>query len=287
MSLASDNFLTVTNILNILKQNAIFGVLAVGMTFVIVTGGIDLSIGAVLALSACLSTSLAKMGTIYPLPVALFVGILCGTLCGVFSGFFVAYAKVPAFIATLATTTIARGAVYVFTNGRPINGLSEAYKNIGRGSVGVVPILVIIYAVVLVFGTILLGYTKFGRHAFAVGGNRKAALVSGVNVKVTEFMVYVIMGACCGLAGIMYSARIQTGHPAGGEGYETDVITAAVIGGASLSGGKGSVPASFIGILIIGVLGNGLDLLNVSSYYQQIIKGVIILLAVLADNKKD
>ena len=165
--------------------------------------------------------------------------------------------------------------------------MTKAYQYIGRASWGVVPVAVVIYAGFLIVGTFLLKYTKYGRHVFAVGGNKKAAVVSGVNVKLTEFMVYVICGFCAAFAGLLLSSRIQTGQPAGGEGYELDAITAAVIGGASLSGGKGSVFGSFIGILVVGILTNGLDLMNVSSYYQQIIKGAIILLAVLADRKKE
>lgn len=287
MSFASSSFLTVTNLFNILKQNTVYGVLAVGMTFVIVTGGIDLSVGAIVALSACFATKLAQEGSGVPVIIAILVGLLAGIACGAFSGFFISFANIPAFIATLATCTIARGVVFVFTDGCPITGVSDAYKYMGRGSWGPVPVMVVIYFVFLIAGTFLLKYTKYGRHVFAVGGNKRAALVSGVNVKITEFIVYVICGFCAAFAGLLLSSRIQTGQPAGGEGYELDAITAAVIGGASLSGGKGSIFGSFIGILVVGILTNGLDLLNVSSYYQQIIKGAIILLAVLADRKKD
>lgn len=287
MSVASSSFLTVTNLFNILKQNAVYGVLAVGMTFVIVTGGIDLSVGAIVAMSACFATKLTQDGRSLPFIIAILVGLFAGVACGAFSGFFIAYAGIPAFIATLASCTMVRGIVFVFTDGRPITGVSDEYKYIGRGSWGVVPLMVILYALFLIVGTFLLKYTKYGRHVFAIGGNKRAALVSGINVKLTEFMVYVICGFCAAFAGIMLSSRIQTGQPAGGEGFELDAITASVIGGASLSGGKGSIFGSFVGILVVGILTNGLDLLGVSSYYQQIIKGAIILLAVLADRKKD
>lgn len=287
LSIASSSFLTVTSLFNILKQNSVYGILAVGMTFVIVTGGIDLSVGAIVAMAACFAASLAQDGTSTPILVAILVGLLIGVACGAFSGFFIAFANIPAFIATLATCTMARGIVYVFTDGRPVTGVSDAYKYIGRASWGVVPVAVILYVVFLLVGTFLLKYTKYGRHVFAVGGNKQAATVSGINVKRVEFLVYVISGFCAAFAGLLLSSRIQTGQPAGGNGYELDAITAAVIGGASLSGGKGSVFGSFIGILVVGILTNGLDLLNVSSYYQQIIKGAIILLAVLADRKKE
>lgn len=287
LSIASSSFLTVTNIFNILKQNSVYGILAVGMTFVIVTGGIELSVGAIVAMSACFAASLAQDGTTTPIFVAILVGVLIGMGCGAFSGFFIAFANIPAFIATLATCTIARGIVYVFTDGRPVTGVSAAYKYIGRASWGPVPVAVVLYAAFLIAGTFLLKYTKYGRHVFAIGGNKQAATVSGIHVKRVEFLVYMISGFCAAFAGLLLSSRIQTGQPAGGDGYELDAITAAVIGGASLSGGKGSVFGSFIGILVVGILTNGLDLLNVSSYYQQIIKGAIILLAVLADRKKE
>lgn len=283
LSFASSNFLTVTNIFNILKQNAVFGILAVGMTFVIVTAGIDLSVGAVLALSACIAAYLAQPNAGIPVFWAIVVGLLVGVACGVFSGFFVAIANIPAFIATLATMTIARGIVYVFTDGRPITGMVDEYKYIGSAYWGVVPVAVVVWIIFIVIGTFLLNYTKYGRHVFAIGGNKVAARVSGIHVKSTEFFVYVICGFCAAFAGVVLSSRISTGQPAGGEGFELDAITGAVIGGASLSGGKGSVFGSFIGILLVGILVNGLDLINVSSYYQQIIKGAIILVAVLAD----
>ena len=285
MSFASPTFLTVTNLFNILKQNAVIGIISVGMTFVIVTGGIDLSVGAIVAMAACFGTSLAQKGTATPTAVAYLVGVLAGIACGAFSGLFIAHFHLPAFIATLATQTIVRGIVYVFTDGRPITGVTDAYKLIGRSSWGFLPIAVVIYAVFIAAGIFFLSYTKFGRHVYAIGGNKKAAIVSGVNAKLTEFMVYVISGFTAACAGVLLSSRIQTGQPAGGQGYELDAITATVIGGSSLSGGRGTVFGCFIGMLVIGIMTNGLDLLNVSSYYQQIIKGAIILMAVLADRK--
>lgn len=287
MSFASESFLTVTNMFNILKQNAVIGIIAVGMTFVIVTGGIDLSVGAIVAMAACFSTSLGVQGSGVPVGVAYLIGIASGVACGAFSGFFISQFNIPAFIATLATQTIARGIVYVFTDGRPITGVSEAYKYIGRSSWGPIPVAVVIYVVFILMGIFLLKYTKFGRHVYAIGGNKRAAIVSGVNAKWTEFMVYVISGLTAASAGVLLSSRIQTGQPAGGQSYELDAITAVVIGGASLSGGKGTIFGCVIGMLVIGIMQNGLDLLNVSSYFQQIIKGAIILMAVLADSKKN
>ena len=287
LSIASDVFLTVTNITNIFKQISVIGVIAVGMTLVIVTGGIDLSVGAILAFSACLAASLSQEGTAQPLVVALIAGVGVGIASGAFSGVFIALFDVPAFIATLGTMTIVRGIVYVYTNGYPITGVTEAYKFIGRGEIGTIPFPIILYVAIVLIGVFLLHYTKFGRHVFALGGNEKSAIVSGINTKLVKFIVYVISGLTAAIGGILLSSRIQTGAPAGGMGYELDAITAAVVGGASLAGGRGTVLGSVVGMLIIGTLSNGLDLLDVSSYYQQIIKGAIILLAVLSDSRKN
>lgn len=286
LSIASPVFLTTTNIINIFRQISVIGTISVGMTFIIITGGIDLAAGAVLALAAVVTTSMVRTESTIPIAVAVICGLLVGVVCGVFSGFFVAKMQVQAFIATLATMTIARGICYVYTNGRPITGLKAAYKFIGAGSVGPIPVPVIIYLTVVLIGIFFLNFTSFGRHVFAVGGNEKAAIVSGINAVRVKFICYVVSGLTSAIAGIILSARIQTGQPVAGNGYELDAITAVVIGGASLSGGKGSLVGAVVGMLLIGVMTNGLDLLNVSSYYQQVIKGVIILVAVLTDRKK-
>ena len=203
-----------------------------------------------------------------------------------FSGVFIAKLGVPEFIATLATMTIARGLCYVYTDGRPITGFRDDYKVIGGGSVGVMPIPVLIFIVIIIIGIILLNFSKFGRQVLAVGGNEKAAIVSGINAARIKFICYALSGLASAIAGIVLSSRTQTGQPAAGEGNELDAITAVVIGGASLSGGSGSIIGTVIGMLIIGVMTNGLDLLNVSSYYQEVIKGIIILVAVLSDRMK-
>jgi ribose/xylose/arabinose/galactoside ABC-type transport system permease subunit len=256
------------------------------MTYVITTGGIDLSVGAIVAFSGVITTSLVRQQNSYSLVAALAAGILIGALCGAFSGFFVAKLDVPPFVVTLATMTIARGFTYVYTSGKPITGLLPEFIYVGAGSVGILPIPVLLYILVIAVGVFFLNFTKFGRYVFAVGGNEKAAIVSGIKTSSVKFGVYLISGICSAIAGIILAARIQTGQPASGMGYELDAITAVVIGGASLSGGVGSVVGSVIGMLIIGIMTNGLDLLNVSSYYQQVIKGIIILIAVLSDKKK-
>ncbi len=287
LSIASPVFLSAQNIINILRQISVNGVMAVGMTFVVMTGGIDLSVGSVLALSACLATSVATEDVNVPIIVAILVGLLVGSACGAFNGFFVAKMNVAPFIVTLAMTTIARGAAMVYTNGSPVIRLKLGYTEIGNGAVaGKLPYPIIFLVVVIVIGAFLLHFTKYGRHVFAVGGNETAAKASGINVGLVKFSVYMIMGFLAGLAGIILSSRVMTGQPAAGNGYELDAIAAAVIGGASLSGGIGSIGGTVIGMLIIGILSNGLDLLNVSSYWQQIVKGAIILAAVLMDRKK-
>lgn len=286
LSIVSPAFLTSKNIINILRQISVIGIMAVGMTFVIATGGIDLSVGAIMALSGVISTSLVKGESTIPLIVALLAGLLVGIACGAFSGFFISKLQVPEFIATLATMTITRGFCYVYTDGRPVTGFRNDYKIIGTGSVGIIPIPVLIFAVIVLLGIFFLNFTQFGRHVLAVGGNEKAAIVSGINSARIKFTCYIISGITSAIAGIVLAARTQTGQPVAGEGFELDAITAVVIGGASLSGGSGSVFGAVIGMLIIGVMTNGLDLLNVSSYYQKVIKGVIILIAVLSDRAK-
>ena len=288
LSILTDGFLTPSNLSNIFKQISVIGVMAVGMTLVIATGGIDLSVGAVSACAACVACNLSIEGSAAPLPMALLIGCLVGVAFGMFSGICIAWFNVPAFIATLATSTIARGIVYVYTNGYPINGVTDAYKVIGRGTIlEMIPVIVVIYIVVILIGAVALHCTGFGRHVFALGGNERAAIVSGININRVKFSVYIISGLCAAIGGILLSSRVQTGAPASGTGYETDAITAVVIGGASLSGGRGTIVGSVIGMLLIGTLSNGLDLLDVSSYYQQIVKGVIILLAVIADSRKN
>lgn len=286
LAAASDSFLSVGNILNVFKQSCVIGIVAVGMTFVIGTGGIDLSVGAIVAISACIASSMSLQDTNTPLWAAYLIGILAGALCGAFSGIFISLFHMPEFIATLATMTIARGITYVYTDGRPVTGMTKAYSYIGKGTIGIVPVAVVIYAVIVVIGFFLLRYTKFGRYVLAIGGNEKCAIVSGINTKLVKFSCYVLSGITSACAGILLSSRIQTGQPAGGMGYELDAITAVVIGGGSLAGGKGSVIGCVVGVLIINFLTNGLNLLNISSYYQEIIKGIIILLAVLSDREK-
>ena len=284
MAAVSPSFRTLGNTENILEQVSDNGIMAVGMTLVIITAGIDLSVGSVLALSAVVATSFAHPRA-HPLIVPLVMGVLAGLACGVINGVLIAKRRLAPFIVTLGMMTVARGAALVYTNGRPVIDLSDAYNEIGRGKIGNIPFSAIIFFVVVLLGIFILHYTRFGRYVYAVGGNELAAKVSGINTDRVLIAVYALTGALAGVAGIVLSSRVASGSPATGEGSELDAIAAVVIGGTSLNGGVGSMAGTIAGILIIGVMNNGLDLLNVSSYWQQIIKGAIIVLAVLLDRK--
>ena len=284
LSIISPPFLTPSNIINILRQISVNGIIAVGMTFIIITAGIDLSVGSIVALTAVIATSFAHPGE-YPLIVPIALGILAGLVCGAINGVLIAKKKLAPFIVTLGMMTAARGAALVYTNGRPVINLSDSYNQIGGGYFLGIPLPVIIFLIVILSGVFILHYTRFGRYVYAVGGNELAAKVSGINPDRILIAVYAITGALAGLAGIVLSSRVMSASPAIGQGYELDAIAAVVIGGTSLSGGVGTIAGTIAGALIIGVMNNGLDMLNVSSYWQAIIKGLIIVLAVLLDKK--
>ena len=282
LAVISPPFRSLSNIENILQQISVNGIIAIGMTLVIITAGIDLSVGSVLALSAVVATSFAHPGAhVLIVPVA--VGILVGLACGAINGILIAKKRLAPFIVTLGMMTVARGLALVYTNGRPVINLSDGYNEIGGGSIAAIPFPAIIFLIVVLLGVFILHFTRFGRYVYAVGGNELAAKFSGVNTDRVLIGVYALAGALTGVAGIVLSSRIMSGPPATGAGYELDAIAAVVIGGTSLRGGIGSIVGTIIGVLIIGVMNNGLDLLNVSSYWQQIVKGLIIVLAVLLD----
>jgi inositol transport system permease protein len=258
--------------------------LAIGVTFVVITGGIDLSLGSMVAISGVTAASFAHPDT-YPLIVPILIGVGVGLLIGVFNGILVTKGKVAPFIVTLGVMTAARGGALIIANGRPVSDLSEQFKFIGGGEL-IIPFPIIIMIVILLISAFILSKTKFGRYVYAIGGNEEAARASGIKVHKIKTIVYVICSGLAGLAGVIQASRISVGQPSIGAGYELDAIAAVVIGGVSLSGGRGTVIGTILGALIIGVLNNGLDLLNVSSYYQQVIKGLIIIGAVLLDRKE-
>ena len=285
ISLLSPQFLKLPNIINILRQTSVNGIIAVGMTFVIITGGIDLSVGSLLALTSVVACSFAHPGE-YPLLFPLAIGLVVGLFGGFLNGFIIAKKHIAPFIVTLGMMTIARGLALVYTNGRPVINLSDNFNNIGGGYLVGIPIPILVFGLVALFGFFILKYTRLGRYIYAVGGNEESARIAGINTKGIVMVVYAITGFLSGLAGIVLSSRVMSGSPAIGQGYELDAIAAVVIGGTSLSGGVGTIGGTVLGVLIIGVMNNGLDLLNVSSYWQQIVKGIIIIIAVLLDSKR-
>jgi len=295
-SFLSPAFLTTTNIVNVIRQMSIIGLIALGVTGVIVTGGIDLSSGSVVGAACVVAASLAQNPNraFYPeiagSPVLLAIAAGCavGVLAGLVNGALVAKTGIPPFIATLGMYTAARGAAMLYTTGRPLSNLSDAYNEIGQGSLFAVPVPILILAGMAVVTHVLYSRTKFGKYIYAIGGNEQAARVSGIDVGRYKILIYSYAGFLSGLAGLVVSSRIGSGQPGLGVGYELDAIAAAVIGGASLSaGGIGTIPGTIVGALIIGVLNNTLDLVNVSAYWQQIIKGVIIVGAVVLDQRKN
>jgi ribose transport system permease protein len=275
------HFLTISNLLNIAEQATIIAIIAVGMTFVIITGGIDLSVGSVLAFAGVVMASVLHSGL--RLPLALIVGLAAGLLCGLVNGLLITVGRLPPFIATLGMMSVARGAALMFTEGRPISGFSEGFRSLATGEVLRVPAPVIIMIGVYVIAHFVLRRTKLGRYTYAIGGNEEAALLSGINVKLYKTMVYGIAGLLSGLAAILLTARLNSAQPIAGMSYELDAIAATVIGGTSLLGGEGTVVGTLIGALIMAVLRNGLNLLVVSSFIQQIVIGTVIIVAVLID----
>jgi ribose/xylose/arabinose/galactoside ABC-type transport system permease subunit len=290
ISVLFPRFLTVNNLINVASQVSINGLLATGMTFVILTGGIDLSVGSVAALSGVLVTMFIKT---VPEPSAAVVvmtaiagSLIIGGACGVFLGTMVAWFKVAPFIAALAMLSIARGCAYVLTNSRPVFDLPENYGLIGQGYIGPVPVIVIFMAVVMILAYIVLNKTCYGRYIYAVGSNSEMAALNGVSVNKIKLSVYVICSVLAALGGVCLSSRIGTGQPSAANGYELDAIAAVVMGGTSLNGGSGSIAKTLLGVLTIGIINNGLSLLRVSSYIQQITMGAIILIAVIVDQIK-
>jgi putative xylitol transport system permease protein len=289
LSFASPYFLTEKNLINVLRQTSINGLLSIGMTFVILTGGIDLSVGSILAFGGIVGASLSSPsfgtfgGHVYPTLFAFAAAIVSGLLLGMFNGALVAKWRIPPFVVTLGMLSMARGLTYIYTDGMPIPNLDKKFLVIGQGMMLGIPVPVIIFGVSLIISWIILYRTRFGRYVYAVGGNEKTARISGVNTKRIILAVYTISGFFAALGGLILTARTTAGLPQAGLSYELDAIAAVVIGGTSLSGGQGTLIGTLFGVLIMGVVNNGLDLLGVSSYYQQLFKGAIIVLAVLVD----
>lgn len=279
--------MTTDNLLNLLRQVSINALIAFGMSFVILTGGIDLSVGSTLALSGALTAGIIASG-ISPL-IAMCLGMLLGAFLGMINGILVAKGNLAPFIATLATMTIYRGATLVFTDGNPITGIGDSFifQFVGKGYLFGVPVPIIIMVICFLLLYILLHKTAFGKKTYAVGGNIHAAKIAGVKTNKVQIIIYTISGFMASIAGIILTSRLNSAQPTAGVSYEMDAIAAVVLGGTSLSGGKGRLFGTLIGALIIGTINNGLNLLGVSSFYQQIVKGLVIIIAVLLDRRQN
>ena len=288
MSFVSPVFMTSKNIINIIRQISINGIIAVGMTFVILTGGIDLSVGSVVAITSVIVGSMLQGGSNWL--VACIVALLISLVFGAFNGFMIAYVGFQPFIATLATVTMGSGFALAYSDGKPFTISNESFLKIGQGYLGAIPIPIVLLVIVVAIGLIILKTTTFGRYVFAIGGNKNAAKLSGVRTRRVELMVYVISALCASIVGLILSARISSGQPTAGEGYELDAIAATAIGGTSMTGGVGSLTGTIFGFVLLGLMTNSMNLLNINSFYQEIVKGILIIIAVFLDmtskNKK-
>ncbi|WP_010263554.1 ABC transporter permease [Treponema primitia] len=294
-AILSPAFLSIPNILNILNQTAIWGIMALGMTFVIVAKGIDLSVGSVLAFSGLIAASLAQVPAqmkLYqnlpqlPLIIPILAGLLIGALCGAVNGALIAFTRIPAFIATLGMMTVVRGFALIYSNARPVSNLTPAMNAIGSRVFGI-PVPILIYLFMFIVSYILLNKTRFGKNTFAIGGNITAAEVSGVNVPKNLVLIYAYCGLLAGIAAIVFAGRVGSVHPGAADGYELTAIAATTIGGTSHSGGIGTIGGALIGALVLSVMRNGMTLLGFSPYSQKILEGVIIVGAVVIDMRKN
>ena len=281
LSVATNSFLSTSNMLQVLRQICINGLLAFGMTFVLIIGGIDLTVGSVVGISGVAIVMMLNAGV--PLPAAFIASLLLGSLVGLANGSITALTGMPPFIVTLSLQGTIRGIAYVITDGRSVSCDNEIFNRIGNGYFLGIPIPIYIVALVMIIISIILYYTRFGRRMYAIGGNMTAAKFSGIHVKRIMIQVYVISGTLSALAGIILASRMYSGQPAAGNAYESDAIAAGVLGGTSFNGGIGTVGGTLIGALVIGFLSNGLNLLHISSYVQDIIKGLVIIAAVGID----
>ena len=279
LSLLSDRFLTLSNITNVLRQASINGIVAVGMTLVILIGGIDLSVGSVLALAAVVAASLMKQGLPVFLVIPLALGVGAGL--GMINGLIITRGRIPPFIATLGMLTVARGLTLMYTQGQPVTKLPESFRFIGAGVLGSIPMPIIVAGLTFLIGHILLTRTRLGEYIYVLGDNPVAARLAGVATNRMTVLVYAISGLCAALAGLVLIARLDSAQPVIGQGYEFNAIAAVVVGGTSFAGGEGSLAGTLLGALFIETINNGMNLLNVSSLWEQVVKGAVIALALL------
>jgi inositol transport system permease protein len=280
------NFLTLANLINLVRQISINGILAVGVTFVLLTGGVDLSLGSLVALTGVIAACFAHPAQ-YPVIIPVLMAIGAGAVCGLLNGLVITRGRVAPFIVTLGMMTAARGLALLISGGRPVSNLSREFTSLGSGDLLGVPAPIVVFAIVALASHVFLKNILLGRYIYAVGGNRNAARASGIRVDRVTIFAYTVCAAFAGLAGAVLASRITTGQPNAGVGYELDAIAAVVIGGTSLNGGVGGIGGTILGALLMGIINNGLDLLNVSSYYQQIVKGLIIVGAVWLDRRQE
>ncbi|NLY77428.1 MAG: ABC transporter permease [Tissierellia bacterium] len=296
MSILRPNFLSPSNLFNVLTQSSIYGIMSLGLTLIIISKGIDLSAGSLVALSGIVAASLGQSATAatkyfpnlgeLPVIVPILAALLVGGILGLINGSVIAYTAIPPFIATLGMTTIARGFTLMYTEGKPVSTLTSDFMAIG-GKIGVLPVPVLIYGIMALITWILLNHTRFGKNVYAIGGNVHAAEVSGVNIKKNLVRIYAYAGIMYGVAALVFAGRVGSVHPGAATGYELTAIAATTIGGTSHAGGIGTVGGAIIGALILGVLRNGLTLLGVHAYWQQVVEGVIIIVAVVLDMRKN
>lgn len=286
IGIISPEFRTISNFLSLLRQSSINGFIAFGMTCVILTGGIDLSVGSVLALSTALCAGFIAGGM--PVGLAMLLALVIGTLLGAVSGVLVTKGRLQLFIATLVTMTVYRGLTMIYMDGKPISNLGDSFtlKVVGKGNFYHIPIPVILFVAIFAIMMFILEKTTFGRRVYATGSNEVSAKLAGVNIDKTRLITYAISGGMAALSGLILLSRLSSAQPTLGEGYELDAIASVALGGTSMNGGRGRIWGTFVGVLIIAVLNNGLNILGVSSYYQDVVKGVVILIAVLSDRKR-
>ena len=286
VSIATSKFLKPNNLISVLRQISINAYIALGMTLIIILGHIDLSVGAIVAMSGTLTVGFVVTQGL-PIPVAILLGILLGMAAGMISGMIVTYFRVPAFIITMAMMNVCSGVAYVYSGGQATRINDDFFSAIGTGYLfNTIPLPVVYMIILIIVISFLLGKTKFGTYIYAIGGNREAARLSGVPIKKVEIAVFTISGVLSAFAGLVLCSRMYSGQPSVGSGYELDAIAACVLGGTSMSGGKGRISGTIFGAMVIGVISNGLNLIGVSSYWQLIVKGLIIACAVLLDSQK-
>lgn len=279
--IASPNFLTATNLSSVVRQTAVINIMALGMTIIIITGGIDLSVGSILGLAGLLGTMAMEAGASIPAGIA--IGLLTGLVCGFLNGFMITQLKIAPFIVTLGTLGIYRGAALIISNGLPVHKVPPGFSFLGEGTILGIPFVLWLLVICGVAVHIILEHTRLGRYAFAIGSSHAAAVYAGIPVTFHTTSVYAIGGLLTGLGGMIEASRLMTGQPTAGTGYELQAIAAVVIGGGSLRGGEGSVVGTLVGAFIMGLLSNGSDLLGISNYVQQVVIGAVIILAVAAD----